>query len=154
MIIKLGTHSPLRMPRLADCNRPTQYSITFTPSCKYEIGSDQSDVNKLFGIGYLPHHHSNSVRFGWRYMKDDCINVLAYWYRGGKREFLSIADVPIGKEYVYVLTPSSSCHTLEIVGLTEKVSVPVPKGRFGYLLLPYFGGNKTAPHDIEIFINK
>jgi len=48
-----------------------RWAVTFTESCRYDLKTaDQLDVNKLCGIGYLPGHHKESARFGWRYNKE------------------------------------------------------------------------------------
>ena len=31
------------------------------------VGTDQSEINELFGISFR-YHHSNSARIGWRYV--------------------------------------------------------------------------------------
>ena len=125
------------------------YKVQFTPSCRYDIGVEQSDINKLFGIGYLPSHHRNSVRFGWRYDKaSDMIEILAYWYKNGVREWRSLKFIAIGARYPMVLMRLGDIHELWIGA--ERHIVDVPSQQVGFLLRPYFGGNMTAPHDITI----
>lgn len=125
------------------------YKVMFTPSCRYDVGEDQSDVNKLFGIGYAPHHHYNSARFGWRYEKSsDMIEIMAYWYLDGKRHMQSIVFVAIGHTLHYAIRRCADHHLLMVRNNTY--SVPVARQMAGILLQAYFGGNKTAPHDIHI----
>jgi hypothetical protein len=119
------------------------------PSCRYEIGSEQADVNKLFGIGYLPHHHRNSVRFGWRYdIASGMVEVMAYWYVEGMRNMHSMGFVAIGSNHIYVIRRHMDMHQLFLD--KKLLEVPVPSHRYGFKLGPYFGGNMKAPHDIEI----
>ncbi len=132
-----------------------RYDVMFTDSCMYDIGKeDQGDINKLFGIAYWPHHHQNSVRFGWNYLKGDEINIHAYWYRDGLRYSKYIGTVKIGMRHTFVLMPSVKSHNLQVIGRGIAYTVPVPGSRYGYHLGPYFGGNKTAPHDITIMMEK
>lgn len=177
MKIKKGTHAPMRLPSLLLGYSMIGYRVTFTESCRYDIGSDQSDINKLFGIGYFSWrlfgmktsklfgrtftypwfrvaHHDNSVRFGWRY-SHGLIEIMAYWYHNGNRYYNTIKDLEIGKPYILKLHIMRDWHSLMIsesldMKNTTSLNVPVEGKNFGYLLSCYFGGNKTAPHDMEI----
>ena len=104
MLIKKGTHSPFRIPKLlVDCNI-LSYKVRFTDSCKYTLPpEDQLDVNNLFGIGYFPYHHKNSVRFGWRYNPEqpDKMEIMGYWYDNGERMMVSMGFVDFNREYTY-----------------------------------------------------
>jgi hypothetical protein len=158
MIIKKGTHAPLRLPKLLVGHSMVGYRVKFTDSCAYDIGPDQADINKLFGIGYFPHHHKNSVRFGWRYSNGE-IEILSYWYLNGERNSDLICSVPLNKPMVYKIHILRDWHTLTVSeGLSDfhshSFNVPVPGKNFGYLLSTYFGGNLTAPHNIEINLER
>ena len=48
-------------------SRKMSCEVSFTESCRYNVGKDQSDINKLFGFS-VGMHHKNSVRVGWRYV--------------------------------------------------------------------------------------
>ncbi len=148
MTIRQGCHSVIALPSIVTDNDVT-YRIQFTESCRYNIGSEQYDINKLFGIGYAPHHHKNSVRFGWRYdLKSDMIEILAYWYLNGIRYWHPLNFVAIGANNHYQITRFADRHDLSLK--FETFSVPVRNRGIGYLLRPYFGGNMPAPHDITI----
>ena len=156
MIIRKNTHAPIRLPVLIMKPKKLSFSVEFTASCKYSIGVEQLDINKLFGVGYFPSHHTNSVRFGWRYISGDEIEILAYWYHNRVRQWDVIGCVDIGKEYEFSLIPGKSNHVLSVRsdGPPANKIVNVPSFGPGYLLRPYFGGNMKAPHDIEIIIKK
>lgn len=155
MIIPAGKHAPFRWPEINCKLQVIRYDISFTESCKYNIGSsDQGDVNKLFGIGFYPYHRINSVRFGWNYDKGYTIRIHAYWYIDGIRFMRYMGEVPIGKTYTYIITPTAKSHNLHIMGTGLYTNVPVPCNRFSYLLGPYFGGNQVAPHDMEILMKR
>lgn len=168
MVIRKGTHSPFRIPRLLVDPKVMSYNVTFTPSCRYDIGpADQLDVNKLFGIGYFPHHHINSIRFGWRYNPDftDSMEIMAYWYDTGERMMHSMGFVDIGKEYTYemwvVRGNGHALHHLKVSGggkskahyLHHEVLLDHPCD-MGYALGLYFGENQRAPHNMEIIMKK
>jgi hypothetical protein len=150
MTIKKGTHAPLRLPHLILEPKVLKYEVTFMPSCVYYIGDDQSDINKLFGIGYFPFHRWDSVRFGWRYGAGNYVAIFSYCYIGKERIYKMIGMVEIGKAHTFVLTPGQSSHTLHVLGKGIYQTVPLQRQGTGYLLRPYFGGNQAAPHDIEI----
>lgn len=87
------------------------HKITFTESCRYDIGPEQADDYQLFGIGYLPHHHRNSVRFGWRYVHAG--GMVRSWRIGAvtaKRYMNPMALVSIGTPHVYVIRRHENMH--------------------------------------------
>lgn len=154
--IKKGKHySNFTLPKLYFSPKKITKKITFNENCRYDLQSgDQGDINKLFGLGYLPGHHSNSVRFGWRYdLSTHQIEIFAYWYKDKTRYSESLCFVEIGKEYTYCLESDKKSHKLTIFeGSTELSSKVIDLGftKFAYFLKPYFGGNRTAPHKITI----
>lgn len=162
VIIKKGRHWPLMSPfPLLNIDQETiAYNVEFTLSCTYDIGTaDQADINKLFGIGYFPHHHKNSVRFGWRYdLQMDAIELLAYYYVNGERKWEHIAYVELYDKLLCVIDIMEEGHFLVVYNDNMKlgeVFLTEPVGRdIGYLLRPYFGGNQKAPHDICIRMEK
>lgn len=185
MVIRKGTHSRFRIPRIIEEPFEISYKVRFRDSCKYTLPSeDQLDINKLFGIGYFswkvfymkkfgfiklpwvrPFHHVNSVRFGWRYnpSNEKSIEILAYWYDDGVRMSHSMGFVNIGVEYLYSLSSNENgghhmsvsagvgqvyFHLMEyMVSLDQSLDI-------GYSLGLYFGGNQTAPHNMEIIMDK
>ena len=69
LTIKKGRHRPF-LPTFGLWKRKRSFErlVTFHRSCAYMLpDGDQLDVNKLFGVGYFPHHHKDSARFGWNY---------------------------------------------------------------------------------------
>lgn len=157
MRIKKGTHAPFRLPELVNDARLAAV-VNFKRNCVYDIGiSDQADINKLFGIGYFPSHHNNSVRFGWRYVKEmDAIEILAYWYAKKKRQHASLCFVKLESCYLYILNIVNNGHILSVYDGSVQIGhyvISDVKGGMGYLLRPYFGGNQKAPHDMDIEID-
>jgi hypothetical protein len=160
MVIKKNTHAPFRFPRLFSLSKSKlECTVNFNSNCKYDIGEDQDDVNKLFGIGYFPFHRWNSIRFGWRYSKEnDKIEILAYWYLNKVRNFKHICYVDLNREYDYSINLSkeegkvyfsvSDLHSQS--AFFEAVNINFQYRNFGYILKPYFGGNRKAPHDMNI----
>lgn len=140
------------------CKSSFTWKVRFTESCRYDLGTaDQLDTNKLIGIGYLPGHHKNSARFGWRYdTQRKQIEIMAYCYVSGRRIIQSLCFCEIGKEYDLYLKVLSSCYYL---GVHNAGCVPALGStyidhyhdkNFKYRLGLFFGGNRPAPHDIEV----
>lgn len=160
--IKKGTHSSFKFPSLVLDETKIAYKVRFTPSCRYDIGiADQLDINKLFGIGYFPHHHKNSMRFGWRYLPHmDAIEALGYYYVNGQRMHEHVAFLRIDGNYTFIMHILVDGHLLTILDDDMKyvagdLVINRLKGKnMGYALHPYFGGNQTAPHDIQIEMKK
>jgi len=160
--IKKNTHSSFKFPSLVIGEDRIAYKVRFGPSCRYDIGlADQLDINKLFGIGYFPHHHRNSMRFGWRYVIEmDAIEIMAYYYVDGHRMYEHVSFLRIDGNYTLIMNILPEGHLLtvlddDMLSIAGDVLINHLKGRnFGYLLRPYFGGNQTAPHDIYIDIER
>jgi hypothetical protein len=142
-------------------------NITFTDTCRYNIGDKQSSWNKLYGQswGFFPlltqfQQHFNSSRFGWRYNSlTDKIEITPYWYENSIRHYaetdnLEIASLEIGKEYNFSITAFKSVVIYKIKGVNKWfINQEVPSLK-GWIAPLYFGGDKKAPHDIEILMDK
>jgi hypothetical protein len=139
------------------------WKVKFTDSCRYDLQSpDQLDTNKLCGVGYFPgFHHVDSARFGWRYnTATGLIELLAYCYVDKQRVIKPIANCEIGKEYEIKLYTGDNLYSLsawDIKGekFTGYVSVKYShRKKLQYGLWPFFGGNRKAPHEIKIQLDK
>lgn len=133
--------------------------ISFGYGCRYNLPGtyNDEDVNKLFGIGFFPHHHKNSARFGWHYNNDTYkIVITAYCYIDGKRVIEKMTEVPVGFAYDYELLINPFSYSLTIFNpnngmvMSEKIIPHNGVGKLSYPLSVYFGGNNKAPHDLEI----
>lgn len=157
--IKKGKHySGLSVPQLLFGETSIMHKLVFNDSCRYNLNNeDQLDVNKLIGIGYLPSHHQKSCRFGWRYNVDkDKMEILAYWYNNGKRDFEHLCWVNIGETVTYLVKSTKDRHYLIVKtqsGVFTKI-LDFGHSFIGYKLKPYFGGNQKAPQDILILEEK
>jgi hypothetical protein len=147
--------------------------VRFKEDCRYNIGEDQLDWNKLFGRTTSDlFHQNNSMRVGWRYRLDiDQIELGAYTYRKGERQ-IEIAidprtgapfDISLGlvhlEEPFYVSCAHEKDEYIfysEIGELQNKKVLPANKQCDLYpssKLSPYFGGNRRAPHTMHIDIS-
>ncbi len=181
MIIRKGKHNAQGQPLLA---LRWDFSISrrrvwFDTSCRYEIGKDQTDINKLYGVAYLSWaaiafvlksywtaivkrslaeikslHHYNSARFGWAYNPlTDKIDIYSYCYHNGERTFQKMASIGFYKYLDTVIERNGDRHDFRIYnssGLVFSLSENVNASTLGYELFLYFGGNIPAPHDMQI----
>lgn len=143
--------------------RSMQRNVLFDNSCRYDLPiADADDVNKLFGIGYLPGHHTDSARWGWNYNQATRkVRLFAYCYVDGERVIKFVAEVApyrlinlsidvIGDVYSFTVYDAyNGYHVLG--GLDVKFG---HRQRFGYRLGCFFGGNNAAPQEINIEIKK
>lgn len=144
--------------------RRTSFSwvVKFGESCKYDLqNDDQFDTNKLIGVGYLPHHHKNSARFGWRYWTERKeIELSAYCYVNGRRVIQHICFCEIGKEYHLEFNVLKNWyqffvyHNGELHHFGSTAVRHNHNKKLQYGLWPYFGGNQVAPHQIKIELKR
>jgi len=137
-----------------------QRKVQFDFSTKYDFGdADQADVNKLFGI-QSGLNKKNRIRFGWRY--DPGINkfiLFSYINNSNGFSFEKICECVANHSYLCVLENGLKAfyftvynEKLEKIGQAQadkkrKVSI-------AFLLGPFFGGNRPAPHDMTLKLSK
>ena len=148
-------------------------TVTFDASCAYDSAPyNGMDVNKLFGLSFgFGGVHRNSARFGWRWsMADQCIELLAYVYNGGKRNqdeqlrFPVVAQVKPGRtvrlridyrnddhapRYVFTVSDQDGSYIWD-----EDVPAPQTLPGFGLTHGLYFGGALAAPHEMAVQIDR
>jgi hypothetical protein len=145
--------------------------VTFDASCAYDSAPYNSeDVNKLFGLSFgLRGVHWNSARFGWRWSNSDqCIELLAYCYKHGKRNqdeqlrFPVVAQVKPGEKVALEIVYESDGYTFCVhtehggyIGCTSVTAgVPADLPHYGLTHGLYFGGSQPAPHDMRLQIDR
>jgi transposase-like protein len=165
-IIKKGKHSASGLNFGLTFRDKIKFRACFTESCLYDLHSnDNYDINKLFGFSTTSFHHIQSARVGWRCIDKKHIELLTYSYNDSKRA-IDEADV-LGK-----VLPNQwfTCEIIDKEDFYEyrfflennkdmTVNIAHDKKQkdwflFHYLLFPYFGGNKTAPHDMKILLKR
>jgi hypothetical protein len=140
------------------------YAIAqFTPSCRYDLpGADQADTNKLYGLSFGLHTRW-SARWGWksRGKGSDTIMLVPYMHEYG--EIVrpeGRMDVPINtdvhlsiirRDRRVIFTAAYNDGARRNFAEISHTMSGDPR-HLGYNLWPYFGGNRTAPHDIDIYM--
>ena len=165
MKIKSGHHypTPFIFPKLYSKNNlEINTTVSFDDTAKYDIGKDQTDINKLLGFGYN-FHHLNSDRIGWRYVSSkDKIELLLYSYNRKERVKKHICYVDINEDVLinfYVEFKNGFRYVYSKITTNKKIYYT--KAKFHkpimvllYGLSLYFGGNIAAPHDINVYLKK
>ncbi|MEX0967529.1 MAG: hypothetical protein WD077_09840 [Bacteroidia bacterium] len=132
------------------------FRARFGSSCRYEIGQpDQDDICKLTGLtpGFI--RNRNSARWGWRFdVERDQVELLYYCQVKGNLEFGSIGFVNLEQDFEASLEASSSQYIFKLLKPTAQEHTVAKNNTLsiGYRNVPYFGGNQTAPHDMELWI--
>lgn len=154
--IKKGHHSSASSFRKFDSDA-LKFKAIFDESAIYEAASaiNQHDIHKLYGFSDCgTSHHKNSARFGWRWYNDS-LEIHAYTYAFGKRQTPEfITTVSINEPHNYLIQISGDKYIFSV----DEKTVEVPRGcsgsPSGYYLNPYFGGDETAPHDVNIKVSE
>ena len=115
----------------------------------------QNDINKLYGFSdNNTTHHQFSARFGWRW-SNNALRLFGYIYNDGLNDFKELGTVALGKENICAIKVTPTAYYFLLNGKTD--SLPRTSTTIkaeGYKLYPYFGGNESAPHTINIFIKE
>lgn len=129
------------------------FAFRFDESAIYDHqDSDQYDYNKLLGftLGFDP--HTNSARFAWRWnLEYEYIELAAYSYVDGNRDMYLIGYCTLDEIYSGYIEDTDSSFIFKYQG-TIYERLKTEKDKQKYYSYPYFGGQKTAPNDINIEI--
>ena len=134
-----------------------KFTVKFDSSAVYQttIPIDQEDINKLYGFSdNNAEHQQFSARFGWNWARG-ALRLYAYVYNNGERSSREITSIKIGNEYSCSIKVSDDHYIFSANNVTIEMSRSSKTSKaIGYKLYPYFGGDETAPHDINIWIKE
>lgn len=129
--------------------------IQFTESCRYQIApEDQAAINKLYGLSYGKPHWI-SLRWGFAYNTQKRLwDLYAYYYlRNTKPDWKYICSVDLvgfwteitNRNGHYIFTAKTHFGTFadSVAFVTDR--------KLAAELEPYFGGNRTAPHKMDLY---
>ena len=144
----------------------------FWSNCSYKLTENYDQINKLTGQSFnifpfydketkswKPGHHKNSVRFGWRCLDGDEIEILAYAYVNGIRKQKLVTSVVVDSWVHLNFRETESYYNFTVIDESGAASIAkfkknrTEKGFLGLFinrLYPYFGGKITAPHNMTI----
>jgi hypothetical protein len=116
---------------------------------------NQYDINKLYGFSDNDSYHQEfSARIGWRW-SDGALRLFGYVYNNGIVTSKELATISIGTEHNCSIKINGDSYIFSVDDKTTAMP-RTSKGTAakGYRLYPYFGGDETAPHDINIWIKE
>ena len=116
--------------------------------------ANQGDINKLYGVADCnSYHHTNSARFGWRWYEEK-MEIWAYTYVNGERNSALVDTVALGTFNEYEISFEDNKYLFRLNDKEVEMPRHCEATAEGYRLFPYFGGDETAPHDINIWIEE
>lgn len=139
----------------------TQYKFKalFDESCLYDLGNyNNKDINKLAGLTFSWWNDDNSVRIGWNCsLQNGKVQLFGYFHKGGVIDYLPLGQADVNTFVEFYIDIDRPAGTIWITSSNIGFAYPtsfnfsgVPK--YGYYNYPYFGGDETAPHDMQITI--
>jgi hypothetical protein len=153
--IKQGEHSADHYMYRAVKTNELKFVVKFDSSAIYQSQTEvnQFDINKLYGFSdNKADHHQYSARFGWNWY-NKALHLFAYVYNEGNVVKQELGTIRIGSEVPCSIKIAGNNYVFTVNDLS--VSIPrlsATSGAEGYMLYPYFGGDETAPHDVNIQI--
>lgn len=142
-------------------DRTVRFKAVFHSNVPYatRTPSNQLDWNKLMGFTTNRIHH-NSIRLGWRWRPDlKKVEVGHYGYIQGARTMLPLTtvelDAPLDVEIKIwndgqAVRAGAAAHTeARSLGLSGWIPTMT-----WLLKTAYFGGDETAPHDLDISVTE
>lgn len=152
-VIPAGSHDTVGVGPSLTTSDVLALRVRFDDSARYTTTdpANQADINKLRGFSDCSaHHHTNSARFGWRWL-DGRLEVLAYTYVGGQRQSKLLTTTEPGEWLDLRLEAEGATYEFSVDG--EVTTMPrgcADAGLAKYDLWPYFGGDEVAPHEVRI----
>lgn len=143
-----STYTPVNYSEL-------KFTVKFDSSAIYQTTDplNQNDINKLYGFSdNNGDHHQFSARFGWRWSAH-ALRLFGYTYNNGLRASKELGNIQIGSNNICSIRVGIGQYYFTLNGTTDSMSrESLSTTAIGYQLYPYFGGDETAPHDINIWI--
>lgn len=127
------------------------YKVKFSRSCLalHGIQKCDGDWNKLFGWSY-GYHHTNSLRLAWKSLNGK-IRIGWYIYENGAVKYDGFASVIPDTEIEMYIRHDTEKKVAVFVCGDKSVTVNYSKRpSWGYTLNPYFGGDCSAPVNMQI----
>lgn len=150
-IVKKGRHyANGKAPKPVKLYKDRSWMIKTDSSWGYTHSneSDQTAVNKVIGLSEFVDPHINSWRIGYSYDKvNDLINLHWYSYENELRSNEIVKKIKIGDSFSFEVNQAGGFF---LDGLY--IGRMRTKANYGFILEPYFGGRKRAPHDWKIVV--
>ncbi|MCF2490926.1 hypothetical protein L0659_22310 [Dyadobacter sp. CY347] len=153
--IKAGEHEVEKNVNTPFTAGSMRFQVVFDSSCIYKtaIPENQFDINKLYGFSDCSsQHQNNSARFGWNWQEGN-IHIYAYTYANGVREVKDLGTAELNETNSFRISLEDKAYIFSYHGVDRKMPRHCSGGvGIAYKLLPYFGGDEVAPHEMKIKI--
>ena len=137
------------LPRFYIKKNKFKWFAQLNNSCKYDIGEDQLDWNKLVGITNHLNPRKDSVRFVWRYDKKKDVFEIGL-YKEVDEVFKSYSLCTVKANEIIEMRFTFSRNFVKASVNNNSLTLPFLIDNFAWRLNPYFGGNRTSPHNMKI----
>lgn len=135
-----------------------EVTVIFNESAIYtlEDSNDQADINKLIGFSDCDRFHQlESARIGWRWYNDE-MQILTYVYNNGDLSFELMGAIPLNTPVDLSIEIQDNQYVFKGDQLTTQT---IPRASncadgVNYWLLPFFGGNQSAPQEMTIQLKR
>ena len=147
-----GQHFPLYS------GKGIAFTAVFDSSAIYNFTDPNTkyDQNTLYGFAdNNKNHRLFSARFGWRWFNGE-LQIAAYTFNNGDSTIVEMGTVPLNKVFTYSIAVNNNSYDFKLND-TGRISLPRESGTAlagRYKLLPYFGGDAVAPHQVTIKIKE
>jgi len=140
--------------------------VFFGQNCAYDLqGVDQKDINKGGGLAYkpwLPANRGETVMWGWRWnLETALVELSAYYHIAGKTwkghdgEGGHLAVIELEKEFLVWIEKLNGKYRVNFLTRDGASGTDTKQFEHRYTYArnvnAYFGGNKTAPHQMEFY---
>lgn len=109
-------------------------------------------ISKIWGYSDALHHHKNSMRIGVMQSKEsDQLIFFAYYYQDSERGWTEIGRGYAGYQYEAEIRFTDDYYIVRFETNTVYIERK-GKGKKGYTLKPYYGGQDPAPREMTFKI--
>jgi hypothetical protein len=134
-----------------------KFVVKFDSTAIYQTidPANQEDINKLYGFSdNASQHQQYSARIGWNWTRG-ALRLYAYTYNNGSRSSREITSIQPGNVASCSIKVLDGSYIFSVNGMVlEMTRESAGDKARGYRLYPYFGGDETAPHNINIWIKE
>ncbi|TLV03242.1 hypothetical protein [Dyadobacter luticola] len=153
--IQKGNHDPDNNINTPFTSTTLHFQALFDSTCVYQnaVVENQNDINKLYGFSDCSStHQNNSARFGWNW-REGALRIYAYIYVNGQRMEKELGTAELNEPTGFKIEAKDNSYIFTYRGVETTMPRHCSGGvGIAYKLLPYFGGDETAPQLVRIKI--
>ena len=128
--------------------------INFTLLDDFEYESSDDNINSLYGFSDGLYHKTNSIQFGWRWVKDKGVELLAEFYSNGINDYRSLGFIKTNEEHSATIQIHKKKYIVIVNGRVTVITRGSKWCLLRYRLFPSFNSSNGAPKNFKIQINE